>query len=206
MERSVVSFQFSVVGFQLSVVSALMEGVRMSRVAWNLLIGLAIILGAAGIWAGRMPQENVGATSGLPPAPAVGHPAPEVSLTTVAGETFTLSALRGKPVVLNFWATWCPPCRAELPELQAAHERYAGQVIIAGVNQAEPPASVAAFAGQVGLSFPLPLDVRGDVSRRYAVRSLPTTFFIDRTGVIRRIQSGPVTEATLAQALQTIFP
>ncbi len=178
----------------------------MSRMVWSLLLGLAVVLGAAGIWAGRVPQGSAGPPSGLPPAPAVGHPAPEVSLTTVAGETFTLSALRGKPVVLNFWATWCPPCRAELPELQAAHERYAGEVIIAGVNQAEPPASVIAFAGQVGLSFPLPLDVRGDVSRQYAVRSLPTTFFIDRDGIIRRIQIGPVTEATLAQALQVIFP
>ncbi len=75
-----------------------------------------------------------------------------------------------------------------------------------GVNQAEPAADVTAFAGQVGLGFPLPLDMRGDVSRQYAVRSLPTTFFIDRAGVIRRIQSGPLTEATLAQALKTIFP
>jgi len=178
----------------------------MSRMVWSLLLGLAVVLGAAGIWAGRVPQGSAGPPNGLPPAPAIGHPAPEVSLTTTAGETFALSALRGKPVVLNFWATWCPPCRAELPELQAAHERYAGEVIIAGVNQAEPPASVIAFAGQVGLSFPLPLDVRGDVSRQYAVRSLPTTFFIDRDGIIRRIQIGPVTEATLAQALQVIFP
>jgi len=178
----------------------------MSRPVWSLLLGLAVVVGAAGVWAGRVPQEGAASAANLPPAPVVGHPAPDVALTTVAGEAFTLSALRGKPVVLNFWATWCPPCRAELPELQAAHERYAGQVIVAGVNQMEPPASVAAFAGQAGLSFPLPLDARGDVSRRYAVRSLPTTFFIDRGGVIRRIQIGPVTEATLAQALQTIFP
>lgn len=178
----------------------------MARRTWNLLFGAMFIIGAAWIWLSRVPVAGSVPAAGLPPAPAIGHPAPDFTLTTVAGETFTLTALRGKPVVLNFWATWCPPCRAELPELQAAHERYAGEVVIVGVNQAEPAAGVAAFAGQVGLSFPLPLDAQAAVSRLYAVRSLPTTFFIDRSGVIRRIQIGPVTEATLAQAVQTIFP
>jgi thiol-disulfide isomerase/thioredoxin len=124
----------------------------------------------------------------------------------VTGETVALSALRGRPVVLNFWATWCPPCRAELPELQAASQRYAGQLEIIGVNQAEPAAGVGGFAQDMGLTFPIPLDARGEVSRQYAVRSLPTTFFIDRAGIIRRIQSGPLTEATLAQALRTVYP
>ena len=74
------------------------------------------------------------------------------------------------------------------------------------MNQAEPPEGVTAFAQQFGLTFPIPLDTNADASRRYAVRSLPTTFFIDRNGVIRQIQSGPLTEATLAQALRTIYP
>ncbi|MGC8780602.1 MAG: TlpA family protein disulfide reductase [Anaerolineae bacterium] len=178
----------------------------MSRLLWSGLVAAALVVGAAWIWVNRVPAARAAMAGGLPPAPAVGHPAPDFTLTTVTGETFTLAALRGKPVILNFWATWCPPCRAELPELEAAHERYAGQVIVVGVNQAEPAASVAAFAGQAGLAFLLPLDAQGDVSRQYAVRSLPTTFFIDRTGVIRRIQIGPLTEATLAQALKTIFP
>ncbi len=178
----------------------------MSRQIWNLLFGAMLIVGAAWIWLGRVPADGSAAPTGLPPAPAVGHPAPDFTLTTVTGETFTLAALREKPVVLNFWATWCPPCRAELPELQAAHERYAGEVIIVGVNQAEAAAAVATFARQVGLSFLLPLDAQHHVSQKYAVRSLPTTFFIDRDGIIRRIQIGPLTEATLAQALKTIFP
>lgn len=178
----------------------------MSRWLWNMMFGALFVVGAAGIWLGRAPANGGAPAVSLPAAPAVGYPAPDFTLTTVTGETFTLSALRGKPVVLNFWATWCPPCRAELPELQAAHQRYAGEVVIVGVNQAEPPTAVTAFAGQVGLSFPLPLDVRGDVNRKYAVRSLPTTFFVDRDGVIRRIQVGSVNEATLAQALKTIFP
>ena len=179
----------------------------MSRTIWNVLIGAVLVVGVTWIWAGRVPTQEVAASgNGLPPAPAVGHPAPDFKLTTVTGETVALSALRGKSVVLNFWATWCPPCRAELPELQAASQRYAGQLDIIGVNQAEPVADVTAFAQQFGLTFPIPLDANADVSRRYAVRSLPTTFFIDRNGVIRQIQSGPLTEATLAQALKKIFP
>ncbi len=173
---------------------------------WNLLLLVVLLVGLAWIWVNRLPGDAAPASVGLPPAPAVGHPAPDFTLAALSGETFTLSALRGTPVVLNFWATWCPPCRAELPELQAASERLAGQVAILGVNQAEAPADVAAFVGGLGLSFPMPLDVNADASRLYAVRSLPTTFFIDRQGVIRRVQVGPVTEATLAQMLKGIYP
>lgn len=125
----------------------------MSRPIWNILFGAVFILGAAWIWMSRVPEGRTAPAGGLPAAPAVGHPAPDFTLTTVTGETFTLSALRGKPVVLNFWATWCPPCRAELPELQAASGRYADQVVIVGVNQAEPADAVRGFVGQFGLTF-----------------------------------------------------
>ena len=178
----------------------------MTRIRWNVLIVLLLILGPIWIWVNRLPVGNPASTTDLPPAPAVGYPAPDFTLTTVTGETFTLSELRGTPVVLNFWATWCPPCRAELPELQAASQRYAGQVAIVGVDQAEPAVGVQAFAAQLGLTYALPLDEQATVSRLYHVRSLPTTFFIDRSGVIRQIQIGPVTEATLAQLLRTIYP
>jgi cytochrome c biogenesis protein CcmG/thiol:disulfide interchange protein DsbE len=178
----------------------------MTRTRWNLLIVLMLIAGPAWIWASRVPEGGSATTMGLPPAPAVGYPAPDFTLPTVAGSDITLSELRGMPVVLNFWATWCPPCRAELPELQAASEKYAGQIAIIGVNQAEPPAAVQAFAGKLGLAFEIPLDTEAKVSHTYGVRSLPTTFFIDRQGVIRQIQIGPVTEATLTQLLRSIHP
>ena len=178
----------------------------MSRTRWNILIAILLISGLTWIWVNRLPAGDASAAGALPPAPAVGHPAPDFTLTTAAGETFKLSDLRGTPVVLNFWATWCPPCRAELPELQAASERLTGQVAIVGVNQAEAPAEVGAFAEKLGLTFAIPLDQDAEVSRLYRVRSLPTTFFIDRSGVIRQMQIGPVTEATLEQLLKTIYP
>lgn len=178
----------------------------MTRTRWNVLIVLMALVGLAWIWVSRVPGGGTTAAGALPAAPAVGYPAPELTLTTTSGETFKLSDLRGKPVVLNFWATWCPPCRAELPELQAASQNLAGQVAIVGVNQAEDPDQVRAFAQKLGITYPIPLDENGAASRLYAVRSLPTTFFIDRSGIIRQIQVGPVTEATLAQSLKTIYP
>ena len=177
-----------------------------SRRRWNTLMLVLLVAGLAWIWVNRVPTDAATAARTLPAAPAVGHPAPDISLTTVNGEAFRLSGLHGTPVVLNFWATWCPPCRAELPELQAASIRLSGQVAVVGVNQAEPAAAVKAFAADLGLSFPMPLDANGAASRLYAVRSLPTTFFIDRNGFIRQIQIGQVTEATLAQLLRTIYP
>lgn len=179
----------------------------LSRRQWDFLIWVMLAVGLVWVWVGRVPAaERVSSGVGLPPAPAVGHPAPDFSLPTVAGEPFRLADLRGTPVVLNFWATWCPPCRAELPALKAAAERYTGQVAIVGLNQADPAATVSAFVSDLGLLFPVPLDEDARVSRAYAVRSLPTTFFIDREGVIRQIQNGPLTEATLAQLLRTIYP
>lgn len=178
----------------------------MTRARWNLVILMVLLVGAGWIWVNRLPAGSAGATGSLPPAPAIGHPAPDFTVIDTTGKSFKLSSLRGTPVVLNFWATWCPPCKAELPELQAGSERLAGQVAIVGLNQGEASGQVKAFAEQNALTFPIPLDERMDVSRTYGVRSLPTTFFIDRSGVIRYMQIGPLTEATLAQHLRQVYP
>jgi peroxiredoxin len=178
----------------------------MTQNRWTFLILLVLVLGSAWTWLNRVPAGSDTALSSRPAAPVIGYPAPDFTLTTLDGEEFRLSAQRGTPVVLNFWATWCPPCRAELPELRAASARYADQIAVVGVNQAAPAATVAATASDLGLTFPIPLDQSGAVSRTYGVRSLPTTFFIDRNGVIRQIQNGPLTEATLAQLLGTVYP
>jgi cytochrome c biogenesis protein CcmG, thiol:disulfide interchange protein DsbE len=178
----------------------------MRRGHYTLLMVLLALVGTGWIWAGRVTSGSGADGASLPPAPVVGHPAPDFTLTMVNGETFALSDHRGTPVVLNFWATWCPPCRAELPELEAASRRYQGQVVIVGVDQAEPASTVQAFAQQMGLTFPLPLDTSAQVSRLYRVRSLPTTYFIDREGIIREMQIGALTEATLAQLLRSVYP
>ncbi len=178
----------------------------MKRVAWDLLLVAVLVGGLAGVWANRAPGAAADPSAPLPPAPAIGHPAPAFTLTTLDGKELQSGALRGKPVILNFWATWCPPCRGEMADLQRAAGEYAGQVTVIAMDQAEPAAVVKAYVAQQGLSFAIPLDTAGAVSSAYGVRSLPTTYFIDRGGIIRQIQVGPLTGPTLTQLLQAVYP
>jgi len=126
---------------------------------------------------------------------------------TPAGSTVAMKSLAGKPLVLNFWATWCPPCRAEMPALQAVAQAYREQgVRVLGVNQAEEPNQVVGFMQTLGLDFPVLLDRDAAVSQLYRVRSLPTTFFIDREGVIREIViGGPMSQALLASKMESLL-
>lgn len=177
----------------------------MTRNRWHVLTGMILILGLAALVWGRIPAQS--GTTALPPAPIIGYPAPPLSLQTVDGQPLALADLAGQPVILNFWATWCLPCRAEMPELQRLHERLAetGLAVI-GVNQAETLPAIARYRQELGLDFPTVVDPRLGVSRQYGVNSLPTTFFIDRAGVIRDIFIGPMTDAVLADKLRKIYP
>ncbi|MFZ2489355.1 MAG: TlpA disulfide reductase family protein [Anaerolineae bacterium] len=177
----------------------------MKRPRWTTITFLLALLGLGALGWGRVSPDGV--STALPPAPAIGHPAPGFALPTLAGDDLALDALRGQPVVLNFWASWCAPCRSEMPELQRLHERLAGAgVRVVGVNQGEQPAQAAAFMQTLGLTFPVALDQRTGVSQQYLVNSLPTTFFIDREGVVRSMFIGPMSDAVLAQNLRSIYP
>ena len=179
------------------------QTVHQSR--WYTLTLIIAALGLAAIVWGRVPSGHE--TAALPPAPAIGHPAPAFTLPMLTGEELALADLRGQPVVLNFWASWCGPCRAEMPELQRLHERLGeAGVAVLGVNQGERPETAAAFMQALALDFPVALDQRTGVSQQYLVNSLPTTFFIDRNGVIRNTFIGPMTDAVLAQNLRSIYP
>jgi peroxiredoxin len=126
-------------------------------------------------------------------SPEKGFTAPDFSLPTLDGDVIRLSDLRGKPVILNFWATWCPPCRDEMPDLELLWQTYdQGDVMVLGVDQGEPPQVVESFIQDVvRTTFPILLDPRQTVGRElYWVRSLPTTFFIDPDGVIQDIYVG----------------
>jgi peroxiredoxin len=168
------------------------------------LILLVLVLGAGWIWLSRVPSSASARPESIP---LRGHPAPDFTLQTLDGGELSLSDLRGKAVVLNFWATWCPPCQAEMPELQAAYEAYApGGLVVLGVNQAEDRATVQAFLDERNLTFPVALDSQYEASQLYQVNSLPTTFFIDRDGVIREIVIGQMNAALLKQQLRSIYP
>ncbi|MGK7346709.1 MAG: TlpA family protein disulfide reductase [Candidatus Nitrospinota bacterium M3_3B_026] len=128
----------------------------------------------------------------------VGKPAPPMSLKTVDGADLSLGSLKGKGVILNFWATWCPPCKVEMPELEKTHRDGADDgIVVVGVNYQEGPETVKRYVEQTSLSLPIVLDTGGEVSRRYRVTALPTTFFIDRDGVVAGFFVGPLTAETL---------
>jgi len=131
---------------------------------------------------------------------APGQLAFDFALDDVNGRPVRLSDLRGRPVIINFWASWCPPCRQEMPALQAAYQRYREQgVIVLGVDLRESAGQVSQFASQFGVTYPLLLDHDGTVSERYQVRGIPTTLFLDAEGLIRARHVGPLTEDKIAE-------
>ena len=112
-------------------------------------------------------------------------PAPDFTLKGEDGKTYRLADYRGKVVVLNFWATWCPPCRYEMPSMERAHQKVRGEnIVLLAVNVGENADQIFEFTGRYPVTFPLPLDLDGTVSRKYPVIGLPTTFVIDPRGMV----------------------
>ncbi len=168
-----------------------------NRSTWRGLMALLLVLGVAWITLSRVPGEEAVARVDRPPSPQVGFAAPDFTLETLGGETVSLADLRGQVVLINFWATWCPPCRAEMPAIQQVYETYRDQgFTVLAVDVQEGKAQVANFAEERGLSFPILMDLDGAVSARYQVKAMPSTFFVDRSGVIQEITlGGPMAEA-----------
>ena len=136
------------------------------------------------------------------PGPKVGSPAPDFTLETLEGGKLTLSQLRGKVVLVNFFATWCPACRAEMPFLQGAWEAQRDQgVEVLIVDIQEDQGIVADFMRQNGYTMPVVMDREGRVSATYKVTSLPTSFILDREGIVRAVQVGafPSQQAVLSR-------
>ena len=158
-----------------------------------------LLTGAVWIWWSRAPEGAT--TQGAIPAPQKGFLAPDFALETGDGETVRLSELRGRPVVVNVWTSWCPPCREEMPALQRVYQDYQDRdVVILGLNSTAQDTREAAlgFAAEQGLTFPILLDEGSEATRLYQVRALPTTFFIDAQGMIQDvIAGGPMSEALL---------
>ena len=139
--------------------------------------------------------------TGEPPAASEGRAAPNFALPNLGGEEATLADFRGDYVLVNFWASWCGPCRGETPDLQAFFEEHgAGGVVVLGVNQQESEAAARAFAGEFGVTYPILLDLDGEVSGAYRVNTgLPATFIVDPEGRIIEIVRGRITAEQLAE-------
>lgn len=138
------------------------------------------------------------------PAVEPGNPLPDFSLTSLDGQTITLEQWRGHPVVINFWATWCPPCRDEMPLLEAAFKDSQGKLVVIGVNYAESPDKVSSFVRQAGITFPIALDQEGIVAERYQVSGYPTTFFVNAEGTLVARHLGQLNQSILDAYLQDL--
>jgi peroxiredoxin len=171
---------------------------------WTWVFAALLVAGPVWLWASRVPAEA--RTVNLDPDPAVGRPAPDFTLTTLDGQPFRLSDLRGTPVVINFWATWCGPCRNEMPSLQAAATRFDGEIVVVGVDQGEDAATVQAFVDELGVRFPIALDTEMAVGARYNVKGLPITYFVDAEGMIRHLWVGEMNSVILAEGIAKVWP
>jgi len=178
----------------------------------TLLRGALLIAGLfLAVWGGSMllrsgdsGTSNNAVADDADAAPVVGAHAPDFVAETLSGDEVHLRNLRGKPVVLNFWATWCPPCRAEMPMLQEYYTKHAGEYAMVAVNDAEPPEQVKGFIEQQGFTFTVALDPKQAIVGKYRIQGFPTTFFIDADGVIRYTHVGMLDEDTLQAGLQSI--
>lgn len=138
--------------------------------------------------------------------PQIGGPAPSFEAETLEGKKVSLEDYRGKVVLLTFWATWCEPCKKEMPEIQAAYEKHKEEgLAVLAVNFGEKQGPARAFFQKTALTFPSLLDRRADIAERFGVISLPVTFFIDRDGIIReRISGGILTADGIGRSFQTL--
>ena len=173
---------------------------------WFALIALTALVGAGWIYVSREANTGTGPTP-LTTAPYVGNLAPDFTLPTIDGQAVTLSdfTAAGTPVVLNFWATWCPPCRVEMPYFESAATRHAGEIAILGLNQAEPAEAIATYARDHGLTYPLLVDADMKVNNLYGVLNLPTTVFIDHNGIVREVLIGTINQGVLAERIEELM-
>ncbi|MEC9489364.1 MAG: TlpA disulfide reductase family protein [Halanaerobiales bacterium] len=122
----------------------------------------------------------------------IGMQAPDFTLTNMNDQEVNLSDYRGRKVFLNFWASWCPPCRQEMPDIQKLHEEYGDEVVILAVNVGESKSTAANFMMENGLDFTVLLDTNKSTAQNYLVRGIPTSYFLDQNGIIQEKVVGAI--------------
>lgn len=160
----------------------------------NLILPIGVLIGF-GIGLMLLPGGITGEQEIRPVAPTVGSLAPDFELTDAQGNPVRLSDHRGQPVLLNFWATWCGPCRLEMPAIQERYEAH--ELTVFAINFDESADQVRQFGEELGLTFPLLLDPGGVIQQLYRVRGYPTSMFLDEEGIVQALHIGIMTESQL---------
>lgn len=181
-----------------------------SRFEWSIIFIIVALLGVA--WIIDSKESVVEPTNFLlTEAPIVGHLAPIFTGATPDGETFNLDEIidrqgeSGQPLILNFWASWCGPCRIEMPHFERVSLKYDGQAMILGINQGEPAETIAKFGNNTHVTYPLLVDPGNEINRKYGVANLPTTIFIDADGVVQEVFVGTMSQAVLEDKLNALL-
>ncbi len=179
---------------------------RQRQVWAGLVAGAGLILLAAAIALYARRLDRRGTAEEVPSGPVqnppavVDLPAPELSLTTLDGQPASLADYRGQVLIVNLWATWCPPCKAEMPDLKAYYEAHRDEgLVLVAINIQEPAERVRPFVQAYGLPFPVWLDPEGASTAAFRTQGLPSTFVIDPEGRIRLIWYGRTSKALLEQ-------
>ncbi len=171
-----------------------------------LVVGLSYAFGQRGEGEGSFVEISPfsGVASSGPP-PALGKPAPDFEVPLLSGGTFRLSEHRGQVVWINLWATWCPPCRVEMPDIEAVwRDETRGDLVVIAVDYAENQSTVTEFVDRLDLTFPIGMDPTGRVALQYRLAGFPSHFMVDRDGVVRVIRVGLMSEATMRQELARV--
>jgi peroxiredoxin len=166
-----------------------------------------LVLGAVWIWVSA--DRSGASTSGEIPAPQQGFLAPAFELRTLTGETVDLTELQGLAVLVNLWATWCPPCREEMQTIEEVYQEYKDQgftVLAINMTYQDDRSAILPFVNEQGLTFPILLEETGVVAKAYQLRSLPSSYFIGRDGIINEVViGGPMSEALLRTRIEDIL-
>jgi peroxiredoxin len=178
----------------------------LKRIGTILCLSAIAAVAASGAVSCAPPQT--GAQTLPPTGWQIGNLAPDFSLVNPDGKLVSLADFRGQPVLVNFWATWCPSCQLEMPFLQQVNDTWKDKgLIMLAIDSGESPAKVKEFFASKGLSLPVLFDFTGSTSDRYGVSAIPTTFFIDMTGVIRQKMVGAFPNAkSIETQLRSIMP
>lgn len=166
-------------------------------------LGTLIIITIGVLYPGQSDSVAPGSQIGLQP----GNSAPNFTVTLLSGQKVSLSDYRGKPVMLNFWHVNCPGCRLEMPEMQKFYteqQSTGGDFVILAVNLVDTVDAAQQYTQSFGLTFPIATEQNPAISELYALRGTPTTYFLDRQGVIASMTEGPVDETALDHILETI--
>ncbi len=165
--------------------------------AATVIVGLIVLLGIG--LANRSP------VTGLSGFTRVGKPAPQIEFPVIGRSgNFDLASHAGTPVVVNFWASWCPPCRVEAPLLEAVSRQYTGEVQFVGVDIQDAEQDGIAYLDEYGITYPNGLDVDGKITVDYGVIGIPVTFFVGKTGIVERRYVGAVDEDAMVRWLDEL--